>query len=262
MASWRVVSFSPLKKAPGPRTQKGFSLVEVVLALACLAIELLAIWSLLFSVIQENTITALGITATNAMRKQLSEVEAIGRHASKEFKGVANGTLNFFNINPASGTPQSHRDRIAIAGDAVTYTFILPKPGAFSQELQNTGTPVDYELSKGTMKIFLNEANVPSIFTSWGNMMAGVDEPQPRASAGSGFDMNNDGTTTENFISYANASPSVLKESGIANLPIQYTIEFFKDPESQARNAPYYSVTRYMILNNDKPDFMALPPGP
>ncbi len=102
-------STNRLAPVEGPRLSSGFTLVEVLVALAILAIALAAVMRTLHLTTDSAQGTKLRLVATWVAQNQLAE-----RTAKREFPapGISNGTLDYASVKFAwqhnvSGTPNA-----------------------------------------------------------------------------------------------------------------------------------------------------------
>lgn len=235
---------------PLHRLDSGFTLLELMVALALIVAELLAIFTLLISVIHNNKMTELEITGTNVIRRQYEETIAFAKDNQFAAQGTAKGLIFFLREMIDKGIASGPGKVVHDAGRGVIeYEFNVPESGAAS--LNSLGNPNNHELTRGTMTVYLREDNIPVDFFTWSsrNALGGLVP-----SGLIGFDMDDDGTSTGDFTSLLHAGAAgsdIFATSPLRRVPVQIKIDFYKNQERMLANAPYYSTDRNYIINDD-----------
>lgn len=266
------------------RARAGLTLIELVLATGLLTVVLLYTMLALMSLVRLNRLTALEITATNAMRSQIEEVMTVARdnvgrdditnqaravihYYGTEFRNekIALGPLSDYDYGFGDDVEEKDKDyinidRVVLAGDGnkLTYYFGVPGPGDASR-ISNDGELEGQVMSSrgvGTMVIYLDEQSVPpaeEVDSNWAFMWKDLGVEKERIQKG--FDMNRDGHidnkridgTTREKITQAllNDAEDFDEEVDIVQVPIDITITYFTN---ETHTGQELSLTRRIIV--------------
>lgn len=241
------------------RGEGGFTLLEVVMAVAILTLVFLATLLELFAVVRQNRLTAMEITATNVMRRQLEEAVAAAGDNQKAAKGAAKGVVRYLMaIRDRLDTRAAGAYPVVVATDraagTITYEFVVPAPGSASRDLTSAAADEQnaYDRARGRMIVYLRENAVPTDFSVWNNMKAGTTGPTPARLAG--FDMNGDGKLDGDFLALTeNAMGGVDRyaETSMFSLPVRFQVDFYPSVAAKNADRPFYTSTRNRIINDD-----------
>jgi len=263
---------NPIATQPGRRRQQGLTLIEVLVAAALLVILFLGTLLAFISFIRENELTAIEITANNAMRAQIEEVQAAARDnvdLTTTLMGkngnMPVGALFYYTqfgggqiaIGPAAnpGGPSTLVDRLELGPNSAffTYRFAVPEPG----ESLHATTGATRELAPsrrgfGEMRIWLDEREVPPFGgdVMWEDLGLNAAPPPAR-----GFDMNGNGRPDNLMLDGMGFRPQLtiadlralrdVDPLEFQALPIDITIRYFNN---DTHDDEIFRVERRVVL--------------
>lgn len=246
------------------RARAGLTLIELVLATGLLTVVLLYTLMALLSLIRLNRVTALEITATNAMRSQIEEVMTVARDnvGHNDISNQARAVIYYYGTNfddekIALGPKKANIDRVDLAGDGktLTYFFGVPEPGQAARVAGGGDAEVQAmsPLGVGKMVIYLDEQSVPPADATWSMMWKDLGDERKKVT--SGFDMNRDGHIDNRRIDgdeREKITADLLRDSSkfdeavdIVQAPIDITVTYYANDSHEGEEL---QVTRRVIV--------------
>lgn len=251
-----IVAGKVLAEMPQRRVRRsaaGFSLIEVLIALAILGVTFLWSLYLLMSQVAGNRMTTLEIAATNAMRTRVEEMVAVSGDNTVAAQGAAKAVVLFLNRlqTRVAGLGSNYPIQVAYSpGDGtVQYSFLMPGIGFRTPEATGSGavTGVSDTLARGVITIYLDESKVPTEFYTWDNVTHSTQTP----SALAGFDMDGDGNFNNNFSILMTGTGSEYSTTTLRCLPVRSVVSYYNDATHMAQDSAFFRVERFHIINDE-----------
>ncbi len=256
----------PLAFATAPeRGRRGFTLIEVLLAIALAGIILIAALGAIMSAVRTNRTTAMQVAATNAVRRQIEEVLTVGRENSLSLDNTTATVVAYYGDK---GTIEKDAGGKSIG---VRYAFPLPVPGSKARD--DSGAPLPDPRGEGVMIIYLAEEEVPSVGNSLAaeeaedfawidiskNVTSGdiglgykfVDGRKAPVRADKGFDMNHDGevkSKAADYIAFIGNPAGRVEDFDLAQLPIDISVTYYENADHKRES--YFTMRRLMVTSD------------
>lgn len=213
------------------KSHAGFTLVEVVMALGILSAIALGSFYTFYDVSRANRASEKYIAASGAVQNQLNFISGIARNITTAgiTRGMAGAPILYFQQMAAS-RDDADDFRIALDGQGVlSYEFPVPVPGQNPNRLSGGGaleTNVS-NMGRGLVKIYLNEANVPSYYSSWNNLSLSGSQESTTPGGTSHYNMGEGGDASDYSSLFTATSASAYETSDLRSLPFSIEIRYY-----------------------------------